>query len=86
MDEQEVIKNANALGVRALSEKNLQEAWEDCVKLTNRFEDLCVDTELYGLPMQDVLKDLREQTTLVVNIIKGDILRRRTNKEYITYR
>jgi hypothetical protein len=86
MQESDVIERANALGVKAMSEKNIVETLGECMNLKNRFEDLDVSVGLYGLPHGSKIKQLRAQTDEVISTIRRELLQRREAKEFVEYR
>jgi hypothetical protein len=89
MDEKEVINRANALGVRAMSQKELEEVWHQALNLKNRIEDFSISVSLFGILSGDEIKevdDLGSRLNELAEKVRLEVLRRRDAKEFITYR
>jgi hypothetical protein len=89
MQEEEVIRRANELGVRAMSKKEIQETLSEVLRLKNRLEDLDVSIDLFGLlPDAEALEfsKLRCRGTELAQKVRMELLRKRDEKEFISYR
>jgi hypothetical protein len=89
MNEQEVISRANALGVRAMSKKEIEEVWHQAINLKNRLEDFSVSISLFGILSGDEIKevnDLGSRLNELTEKARLEVIRKRDAGEFITYR
>jgi hypothetical protein len=89
MNEQEVIDKANALGVRAMSLKDIEEVWHRAINLKNRLEDFAVSVEAFGLldtEEQKEVTDTGSRLNELAEKVRLEVMRRRAADEFVTYR
>jgi hypothetical protein len=89
MEESEVIHRANALGVRAMSEKEIQEVWLEAKNTINRLEDLDVSIGLFGLLNETKAMQFKVTRKLVTELaeeVLKEVIRKREAGEFVKYR
>jgi hypothetical protein len=89
MNEQEVIDKANALGVRAMSLKEIEEVWHQAVNLKNRLEDFAVSVDVFGLLDNEEQKEVTDSGSRLNELaekVRLEVIRRRDVDEFVTYR
>jgi hypothetical protein len=89
MNEKEVIDRANALGVRPMSLKEIEEVWHQSVNLRGRLEDFFISASLFGLlntEEQTEVIDAGSRLNELAEKVRLEVMRRRDTKEFITYR
>jgi len=89
VNESEVIERANERRRQAASETNLKEYYQFAMSLKNRYEDLRVMTANWDIVSDELeaqILSLEPMIETVCQEAKDEAIRRRDNKEYVTYR